>query len=130
MNIYQQSWAKCLEKGIKWSKIWYDQKTLVSTFALFLTAIAKPWFVGGRLEASGCFWVFHPVVIFFEVLSHSGTHGKNHLRAFFYNVSISVLVVNNSCTKISNMMARILAKLSEVLNFLNKAKQVHYLEIY
>lgn len=69
-------------------------------------------------------------IFFLEVLSHSGTHGKNHLRAFFYNVSISVLVVNNSCTKISNMMARILAKLSEVLNFLNKAKQVHYHEIY
>ena len=69
-------------------------------------------------------------IFFLEVLNHSGTHDKNHLRAFFYYVSISVLVVNHSCTKISNMMTRILAKLSEVLSFLNKAKQVHYLEIY
>ena len=89
----------------KSSKIRQEEKTLISTFTQFLTAITKVLFLGRRLDTRLC---IHPFFRFFkyfqisEVLSCLEIREETSIQCFLYQIScIALLLANGTFGKIS-----------------------------
>ena len=92
-NPEQNIWDK-VKRTIK---IGLDQKTLLSAFTYFLTALAQAFFLEGRL---GTRLFLCPNFVRSYVLSRSVIPEVTRMQRFLHQISCSVLLVGNrTCTK-------------------------------